>query len=334
MELKTVKDIEDASGNLWETFPPEAADRPLSDFDHLVISMHDRVIANDNGEERDLTYLPPAARRLFETPDFGPKLYDYGMIRSDTGAREITEDLTTRLGEKALLIRPKLPRGIVDPNRPRRAALEIPFPEDVKQDLLTVHERTVSVLWATYEAMKGNLKSLTQPHTMASGEPDAALYERISQMEKDIAERHSADVGDYIDHMLPFLEAWRELYNGMCNTRGRDSIDVISSIKEEGGLRKLKDGGFAEALSVELNRVRKPWVFDKPFPHVPGYPGSDLVVRQEADGIAGGALDVPRHLILEYETEEYDALFFKPDPHNVALVAQAIERSIEKCLSR
>lgn len=344
--METIQDVIEAGQGVVTIDHNLEADSPLGEVRHLLYNPHARPLLND---KRDITspILPDSMPRLqsFFGTELGRDVLAYSYLRADTGSTEIGKGILEELkrrGQGALMLSSSvIGRGVLDLNRPRVRALDFHVPGAVGEELFGVHDIIMKLLENVFEKLKPGLKSVFQPHTMGSGNLNDEESDRFEHLTKQIKE--SAQQDDYRDQDLvqAALGELTELYGRMNNRRERPNVDVLRNVVvmgEKGPLRNA-DGtfqttGFAdhgvtsEQLAAALGEENTPWAYDDPFPHVPGYPGSELALKAVKANIVQGTLDVPRYLLQEDPNAVVDTLTFRPSPEKIQALVRAVVGAI------
>ncbi len=337
--METIRDIVEAGQGVVQVDHNRELDTPLSEVSHFLYNAHARPLFDDENL-MPLPSLPdsmPALQGFFAT-ELGKKVLAYSYRRADTGSTEIGRQMLTEFdskGEGALMLSSSvIGRGVLDANRPTARALDFHVPGVVGRELMQVHGIVLGLLDQVFERLKPHLKSVFQPHTMASGSLDAEEGERFEALTAQI--KANVQEGSYADEALvrANLEELSALYDRMNNRRDRPNIDVLERIIVAGqhGPIKKPDGKFklehladrgstSLALAEALSATNLPLAFDEPFPHMPGYPGSELARKAAAAGIKQGTLDVPRYLLQRHDFTTVDTLTFRPDHGRVCEIA-------------
>lgn len=346
--METIRDVIEAGQGVVQVDHNLELDTPLDRVEHLLYTPHARPLFDD---QRDMPVptLPdsmPKLRGFLETA-LGRDVLAYSYLRADTGSTEIGRYMLNTFRERRqgamMLSSTVIGRGVLDANRPTARALDFHVPGEVGQELMQVHGIVLGLLNQVFQKLRPHLSSVFQPHTMASGnltdDEDARFAELTAQIKANV------ETSGYADEALvrANLKELSELYNRMNNRRDRLNIDVLERIimLEDGRPMKKPDGSFklqelpdrgvtsfhlAEALETE----GLPWAFDNPFPHMPGYPGSELALNAARDAIKQGTLDVPRYLLQANAMTTVDALTFVPDRGRTRKIAEAAVHGLNK----
>lgn len=349
-ELIDIQDVMDAGQGVVSVDHNMGDDRaPLTRVRHLLYNPHARPLFGSK-EAMPLPRLPssmPHLRGFFET-ELGKDVLAYSYLRADTGSTEIGRAILEALakrGEDAMMISSNvIGRGVLDPNRPTARALDFHVPGVVAKELLAVHGIITGLLDKVFDTVRPDLRSVFQPHTMGSGnltDGEGGEAERFTELTKQIKE--SVREGAYDDEALvrANLEELSHLYGLMNNRRERSHVDVLKNIVmvSEGKPLTNEDGSFKTGclpdigvtsmkLAKALDAAGIPWAYDNPFPHVPGYPGSELAFKAAMLNVPQGTLDVPRYLLQTDPGVTVDTLTFRPDPARVEAIAKAVVNAL------
>lgn len=348
-EFIDIQDVIDAGQGVVTVDHNMDDDRaPLTRVRHLLYNPHARPLF-DSKEAMPLPRLPasmPHLRSFFDT-ELGKDVLAYSYLRADTGSTEIGKAILEALaerGEDAMMISSNvIGRGVLDPNRPTARALDFHVPGVVGKELLAVHGIITGLLDKVFDTVRPDLRSVFQPHTMGSGnltEGEGGEDARFAELTRQIKE--SVQEGAYADEALvrANLEELTELYGRMNNRRQRENIDVLERrvmVGKEGPLKRpngkfqleeFDTAGTAESLGDALSEAGLPWTYDEPFPHMPGYPGSELAFKAARLNVPQGTLDVPRYLLQTDPSVTVDTLTFRPDPARVQAIAKAVVNAL------
>lgn len=343
--METIQDIIDAGQGVLTVDHNLGPDAPLAEVKHLLYNPHARPLI---GDKRDIAIpqLPPSMPALqgFLETDLGKEVLAYSYLRADTGSTEIGKAILEELGSRgqgALMISSSvIGRGVLDPNRPTERALDFHVPGVVGKELMQVHGIILGLLDQVFDTVHPHLQSVFQPHTMGSGELIEGESSRFTELTRQIKE--SVQEGAYADEALvrANLEELTELYGRMNNRRERANIDVLDRrvivgkdgpLKRPNGKFQLEEfdrAGTSEKLGEALFEAGLPWDYDEPFPHMPGYPGSELAFKAAGLNVPQGTLDVPRYLLQTDPDVTVDTLTFQPDPARVRAVASAVVNAL------
>lgn len=345
-ELIDIQDVMDAGQGVVSVDHNMGDDRaPLTRVRHMLYNPHARPLFGSK-EAMPLPRLPssmPHLRGFFET-ELGKDVLAYSYLRADTGSTEIGKAILEALaerGEDAMMISSNvIGRGVLDPNRPTARALDFHVPGVVAKELLAVHGIITGLLDRVFDTVRPDLRSVFQPHTMGSGELIEGEANRFTELTRQIKE--SVEEGAYADEALvrANLTELTDLYGRMNNRRDRVDIDVLDCrvmIGKDGPLKgpngefqleEFDRTGTSGKLGEALSEAGLPWNYDDPFPHMPGYPGSELAFKAARLNVPQGTLDVPRYLLQRDPSVTVDTLTFQPDPARVRAIAKAVVNAL------
>lgn len=322
-------------------------DVPLSEVRHLIYSPHGRPTLD---REEDLVVDPevvperfPNFKNLLRT-ELGLPIVAYSFYRADGGANEmgaaIAEQLAKR-GERSIRVSPKniIGRGVLDLNRAREKSVGdslFPMPELVTTDLHGIHDISNGVVFELFRTLAAhNLKSVIQPHTMASGDPTDEEIKDLETLAQEVAGGlNSGDAGfSDTEKVRALLAKWEVVYNNMNGRRNRVSVDLVNGLhdgsKDRSEWERVPDGGLSNRIAVNFDMKGIPNMPNMPFGHPRGYPGSELAIEAGARGFQQACFDVPRHFLMEDSTSSYRPLTFKPGEALVRSIAEAVAEAIE-----
>ena len=347
--FNTIRDIVDESHEVVQVDHNTGdLDTPLNRVGYLLYNPHARPLLDTKADLR-VPALPRsvASLKAFLQTRVGREVLAYSYLRADTGSTEIGKAIMAILAERGeaavMLSSPTIGRGVLDVNRPLDRAIDFPVPNAVRAELMRVYDTVRSVLRRTFAAIQPDFyrstpKGVFQPHTMGSGDLTDVEGERFEALTGSI--KPTAEGYEDTNATLAALEELSALYDLMNNRRDRPRVDVLKSMVRMGSdarpvkvdgriqLDVLPDrGGHCQRLARELEAAGIPWAYDKPFPHVPSYPGSVLAQAAADADIPQGTLDVPRYLLQTDPGARVDTLTFQPDPERVKLIAQAVVRA-------
>lgn len=345
--FEKLSDVVQASKGLLNVESNFDDDVSLSEVDHLIYSPHGKPTL---AREEDLIVDPEAVPENF--PNFrnllrtglGLPIVAYSFYRADGGANEIGKaiaDQFAALGQRAIRVSPKdiIGRGVLDLNRPRKTSVGdslFPMPELVTTDLHGIHDISNGVVFELFRTLAGhNLKSVIQPHTMASGDPTNQEIEDLQALAKEVSD--SLNPGDEgfanPEKVLALLAKWEIVYGNMNGRRDRVAVDLVNgfhgSSKDRSEWERVPDGGLSDRIAANFDKKGVQNAPNLPFGHLKGYPGSELAIEAGARGFQQACIDVPRHLLMDDSTAEYRPLTFQPSEELVRLIAKAVVEAIE-----
>ena len=211
------------------------------------------------------------------------------------------------------------------------------MPELVAKDLVGIFDISTSVVFRLFETLAAHeLKSVIQPHTMASGDPTDEEMAELKALAQEV--EAALKVGSGAEFSNPkmlqaLLAKWMIVYDNMNGRRDRADVDIVNALNvkvgDENKLEQILDRGLSARIAENLSLAGIPNAFNKPFSHLRGYPGSDLAALAGGRGYQQACFDVPRHLLLASPADVYQPLTFQPHWNNVKLVAEAVVRAIE-----
>ena len=347
-EFETLADVIEASEGLLEVKGNfEDPDLPLAEVQHMVWSPHGRPTL---AEQEDLVVNSKAVperfgnfRNLLRT-GLGLPIVGYSFYRADGGANEIAAEIGAGLakrGENAVVMSPKkiIGRGVLDLNRPRDLSVGdrlFPMPDLVVQDLHGIFDISNGVIFRLFETLAGHkLKSVIQPHTMASGDPTDEEMDELAALAKEVSAglRPGSAEFDDPDKVYALIAKWEMVYSNMNNRRNREGVDVVNAVRVDvGGVKTLQsvpDQGLSKRIAENFSQRGVPNFYNVPFSNLPGYPGSELAILAGSRGFQQACFDVPRHLLMDDQSRAYHPLTFQPDPDQVQLIAAAVVEAIK-----
>lgn len=346
--FERLSDVTQASNGLLDIqYNFDDGDVPLSEVRHLIYSPHGRPTMVN---ERDLMVDPEAVpegfpnfKNLLRT-ELGLPIVAYSFYRADGGANEMGREIGDQLaqrGEKAIIVSPKniIGRGVLDLNRPKEKSVGdslFPMPELVAKDLHDIHDISNRVIFGLFKTLAAyNLKSVIQPHTMASGDPMDEEIQELGALAKEVA--NSLNPGDAAfgnpEKVIALLAKWDTVYNNMNSRRDRVGVDLVNGFhgnpQSRNEWKRVPDAGLSHRISDNFNSRNIPNFDNTPFGHIGGYPGSELAIDAGDRGLQQACIDVPRHLLMKDQNAEYRPLTFQPDRESVRLIAEAVVEAIE-----
>ncbi len=319
MEFTTADELAELGGDFIQIKHNGGKNAPLSGFDHLVLGLHDRPTNLTRGGVSS-SALKPLEKAWGR--DLVQKVNDYGLVRADGGASEISKAIYQKLadsGNHVLYIGAgNLGRGVFDLNRPAETATnDFPYlPEEIAAPLLDIRNRLMEAIKIVTH---GNLLGVVQPHTMASGNPTEEEWASLQALKPEKFDRKRISL---------YLDRWFEVYAAMCNRRGRDAVDLISGWHGDKEKFSHRNERWAIPLNENLSAAGIPAENNNPFGHIKGYPCTIITEWAKERDIPSVVFDVPRHLLLADSNETYDPMTFKPDAGRVEKIADAVVKTL------
>lgn len=315
MALNTVGDLrQESHGHLAvKHFSLQGDDARLADFGALVWSPHSTPKAGQK-----FPFLDPQLQAFLETPA-GQSLRTFGHIRGDVGADEIADGMMSRLrmdGYNPLFLAPAMGgRMLMDHNRPLSRALLFPVPSGVRSKLEEAYDHSMNVLFQYFQMYRDRLRGVFQSHTMGGGEFDEDRVNDLVTREEEVRVFADTDFVKYQDRVMKIVDGWDEVYTDGCNHGPqRPDMDIVTSIHrgQDKPLDPILDQGLSRAVRSSLAEVHLHGVFNHPFPHIDGYPGTRLSQLAAEVGVPQITTDVSKRHVVK-EGEIFRASTFEPD---------------------
>ncbi len=344
MNYQKVKEITEDSGVLLKIDHNLGSDDDLDNVRHFIFNPHGKPsIAKEEDFHFDPEAIPDEFSRFKELmrSELGLLIAKFSQYQADGGADEIGQEILNELRHRhqgALMITPKLiGRGVLDLNRPKKLASGdslFSLPQAVTEDLGRIFDISYELVFRVFLTLAAkNLKSVTQPHTMASGgrrQGETVQLSMLASQLRQSEEGNSEPLYQNPEIAQALIKLWEEVSTNMNDRRDRPAIDIINAVKPEqaGKLQNLLDGGISLRFAQELERIKVPYVFNKPYEYLPEYPGTELAAHAGHLGLQQLTIDVPRHLLQSDPRKFYDVLTFQPDRKKVRKIALAIVNSL------
>lgn len=349
-ELKTLADVVEASQGLLNVQGNfDYPDLPLTEVRHMVWSPHGRPTLAEEGDSfADWESVPnsaPTFKALLRSDrsGLGLPIVNYSFFRADGGANELAAEIGQGLaqrGENAIVMSPRriVGRGVLDLNRPRGLSVGdrlFPMPELATKELHGIFDISNGVVLQLFQILAGHkLKSVIQPHTMASGDPTEEEMKELAALAKEVSDSLKPGSAEFDDpeKVRALIAKWEIVYANMNNRRNRVGVDLVNAVqddpKDTSKLAKIDDQGLSARVAENFSQRGVPNVDNVPFAHIRGYPGSDLAILAGERGFQQVCFDVPRHLLMIDQNRKYRPLTFQPDADPVKLIAAAVVEAI------
>lgn len=340
----TIQDVLDDSQGLLRIEHNLGTDGDLNNVEHFIFSPHGKAAIE---REEDFPFDPESVPEQFThlktllRSTLGLPIAKLSEYQADGGADEIGRETMAILAKRrqgAVMISPNvIGRGFLDLNRPREMAKGdrlFHTPKLVSKDLERIFDISQEVIFQLFLTLvQKNLKSVIQPHTMASGgqrQGETAKLNALTAQLKQVEEGNDGPLYQNPEALFSLIEYWKEVSTDMNDRRDRPAIDIITAmrVEQDPKLQHLIDGGFAAKFAQELEKLGIPYVFNKPYEYLPGFPGTELAAHAGQFGLKQLTIDVPRHLLQGNPKKLYDVLTFQPDRKRVRKIALAIVDSL------